>query len=80
MVDQAIRHMLVSKIEPCMSQYRLLCGETAAGAAAAAAAAIAVAAAAAAIAVVGVAVAPAVAAAVIVVGVVDNWCCCGCYC
>ena len=31
MVDPASSHMLVSKIKPCMSQYKLLYGETANG-------------------------------------------------
>ena len=31
LVDPASSHMLVSKIKPCMSQYKLLYGETANG-------------------------------------------------
>ena len=31
LVDPASSHMLVSKIKPCMSQYKLLHGETANG-------------------------------------------------
>ena len=31
LVDPASSHMLVSKIKPCMSQYKLLSGETANG-------------------------------------------------